>query len=144
MNHLLDYHGLHGRFWQTQKFWGAGGWKYLLYLIRHLLQRVSRTLFMDRNYGLRLLYRNILGLYLYWIGLEPLLRRKGVFPSIGKLFFGLLIALDSFLFGRLGMALKSELVWIHGLDTSGDICYLLYWLINYTLLEFIFLKTLVV
>ena len=78
---------------------------------------------MDRVFGFKLHYRNILVLYHYWIGSEPLLRRKEEYPSVGKLFFGLLILFVIFLFGRLGMVLKSELVWIHGLDASGDIVY---------------------
>ena len=79
---------------------------------------------MDQVFGLRLHYRNILGLYLYWIGLEPLLRRKEVFPYVGKLFSGLLILLDSLLFGGLGPVHMCVLVWTLGLVANGGIAYL--------------------
>ena len=58
--------------------------------------------------------------YLYWIGLELMLKRKDVFLFVGKSSFGLLILLETIFYGRLGMVHMLDLAWIHGLAISGD------------------------
>ena len=69
---------------------------------------------------------------------------KKVFLYVGKLFHAPLISLVIILFGRLEMGQRYDSVWIHGLDANGDIFFPFYWLINFTLSAFIFLRISVV
>ena len=82
------------------KFLGGWGLKVPALFAKELAAKVSRILFMDRYYGLILLYINILGLYIYWIGSEPMKKRKEVYLYAGNLCYDPLILLGISLFGR--------------------------------------------